>query len=127
MILKVWTGGQKSLLSETINKYQLPYTVQEFVENLLNILDENYGKERMLEDDGGYVALIIETDFDKIKQDYEEILDNHNLVRKYVEFEDLICTADRGGSWWSDLYIVGSEYGVNIIYMKGEEIKWKVT
>ncbi|WP_418620944.1 hypothetical protein [Sellimonas intestinalis] len=127
MILKFWTGKQKSFLSETINKYQLPYTVQEFVENILNILDENYGRERNIEDDGGYVALIIEPDSIKTEQRYKEILDKHNLVKEHIEFNDTICTDVGGIDWCSDLYIVGSEYGVSIIYMKGRGTKWKVT
>ncbi len=51
-MVKLWKKEDLNLLSE------YPKEVVENVDNVINILDENYGCHRKLTDDGGYVCII---------------------------------------------------------------------
>ena len=106
---------------DVIKEHKISNEVLKFIENVLDILDSNYGSERSIEDDGGYVALIIGRDSITTEENYQEILDKHNLIKEYAEFEDVICSDVFGTVWCSDLYIVGNEYGISIIYKRKEE------
>ena len=51
-MIKLWKKEDLNLLSE------YPKEVVENVDNSINILDESYGYNRKLTDDGGYVCII---------------------------------------------------------------------
>ena len=51
-MINLWKKDDLNLLSE------YPREVVENVDNVINILDENYGYNRKLTDDGGYVCII---------------------------------------------------------------------
>ena len=51
-MIKLWKKEDLNLLLE------YPKEVVENVDNVINILDENYGCNRKLTDDGGYVCII---------------------------------------------------------------------
>ncbi len=76
-MIKLYKKEELNLLSE------YPKEVVENVDNIINILDENYGYNRKLTDDGGYVCTI------------EDIKDIENLKSNILkglleEFSDIV-------------------------------------
>ena len=76
-MINLWKKGDLNLLSE------YPKEVVENVDDVINILDENYGCNRKLTDDGGYVCII---------EDIKEVENlKSNILKGLVEeFSDVI-------------------------------------
>ena len=60
MIKKFWTITQKEEIEKYCFEYGIPQDIIAEIFRIIHILDENYGVDRALESDGGYVALLVE-------------------------------------------------------------------
>ena len=100
-MINLWKKEDLNLLSE------YPKEVVENVNNVINILDENYGYNRKLTDDGGYVCVI-----EDIKEvDYLKV----NILKGlFEEFSDVIYE-DCIDKYNSTLYLLSSDYSITII------------
>ena len=112
MIKKFWTITQKEEIEKCCSEYEIPQDITSEMFRIIHILDENYGVDRALESDGGYVALLVEENY---SDDYEKILKEHNLKKSYAEFQDIFPVTEKT-EWCSDLYIVTNDYGITIMY-----------
>ena len=108
-MIKLWKKEDLNLLSE------YPKEVVENVDNVINILDENYGYNRKLTDDGGYVCII---------EDIKEVENlKSNILNGLVEeFSDVIYE-DKVNTYNSTLYLLSSDYSVTVI-SKNEETEY---
>lgn len=100
-MINLWKKEDLNLLSE------YPKEVVENVDNVINILDENYGYNRKLTDDGGYVCII--EDIKKV-----EYLKSNILKGLVEEFSDVIYE-DSIDKYNSTLYLSSSDYSITII------------
>ena len=107
-MINLWKKEDLSLLSE------YPKEVVENVNNVINILDENYGYNRKITDDGGYVCII--EDIEEVK--YLKVNTLEGLVE---EFSDVIYE-DSIDKYNSTLYLLSSDYSI-IIVTKNEVTK----
>ena len=84
-----------------------PNEVVENIENVIDILDENYGYNRKLTDDGGYVCII-----EDIKEiEYLKV----NVLKGLVEeFSDVVYQDDTD-KYNSTLYMLSSDYSITVI------------
>lgn len=108
-MINLWKKEDLNLLSE----YQKE--VVESVYNIIDILDENYGYNRKLTDNGGYVCII-----EDIKEvEYLKL----NILKGLVEeFSDVIYE-DKVNTYNSTLYLLSSDYSVTVI-SKNEETEY---
>lgn len=108
-MINLWRKEDLNVLSE------YPKEVVENVDNVINILDENYGCHRKLTEDGGYVCII---------EDIKEIeyLKSHILKGLMEEFSDVVYE-DETNIYSSTLYLLSSDYSVTII-SKNEETEY---
>ena len=108
-MINLWKKEDLNLLEE------YPNEVVDSVDNVINILGENYGFNRKLTDDGGYVCII---------EDIKEIeyLKSHILKGLMEEFSDVIYE-DEVNMYNSTLYILSSDYSVTVI-SKNEETEY---
>ena len=88
-----------------LSKY--PNEVVENIENAIDILDENYGYNRKLTDDGGYVCII-----EDIKEiEYLKV----NILKGLVEeFSDVVYQDDTD-KYNSTLYMLSTDYSITVI------------
>lgn len=112
MIKKFWTITQKEEIERCCSEYEIPQDITSEIFRIIHILDENYGVDRALESDGGYVALLVEESY---LEDYEKILKEYNLKKSYAEFQDIFPVTEKI-EWFFDLYIVTNDYGITIMY-----------
>lgn len=100
-MINLWKKGDLNLLSE------YPKEVVENVDDVINILDENYGCNRKLTDDGGYVCII---------EDIKEVENlKSNILKGLVEeFSDVIYEDDVD-KYSSTLYLLSSDYSITVI------------
>ncbi|CEK30020.1 hypothetical protein JGS6364_06661 [[Clostridium] sordellii] len=110
-MINLWKKEDLKVLSE------YPKEVVENVDNIINILDENYGCNRKLTDDDGYVCII-----EDIK-DVEHLKPNI-LKGVEAEFSDVIYE-DEVNIYNSTLYIISSDYSLTVI-SKNEEIEYLI-
>ncbi|TQX30483.1 hypothetical protein [Clostridioides difficile] len=91
---------------------EYPKEVVENVDNVINILDESYGDNRKITDNGGYVCII---------EDIKEIeyLKSHILNGLIEEFSNVIYESEVD-IYNSTLYLLSSDYSITII-SKNEE------
>ena len=108
-MINLWKKEDLNLLSE----YQKE--VVESVYNIIDILDENYGYNRKLTDNGGYVCII-----EDIKE--VEYLKLNILKGLVAEFSDVIYE-DKVNTYNSTLYLLSSDYSVTVI-SKNEETEY---
>ncbi|WP_281539095.1 hypothetical protein [Romboutsia timonensis] len=108
-MIKLWKKEDLNLLSE------YPKEVVENVDNIINILGENYRYNRKLTDDGGYVCII---------EDIKEVENlKSNILNGLVEeFSDVIYE-DKVNTYNSTLYLLSSDYSVTVI-SKNEETEY---
>ena len=99
----------KIFKTEDIMKLEkdLPEKVIEKIKSVIKILDYNYGTDREVTDDGGYICLI--RTFVEVKYLKENIL--RDLVE---EFSDEIYTSDKEIYNYT-LYLLSSDYSVVVI------------
>lgn len=92
-----------------------PKEIVDSVNNIINILDESYGKDRKLTDDGGYVCVI---------EDIEDVeyLKSNVLKGIVEEFSDVVHK-DETKIYSSTLYLLSSDYSV-IVISKNEETEY---
>ena len=112
MIKKFWTITQKEEIEKYCFEYGIPQDIIAEIFRIIHILDENYGVDRAIESDGGYVALLVEENY---SEDYETILKEHHLKKSYAEFQDTFPVTEKI-EWCSNLYIVTNDYGITIMY-----------
>lgn len=112
MVELFWTISQKDEIKKYCQEYRIPQCIQEELFRIIQILDTNYGINRKLEEDGGYVALIVGENY---FEEYRKILEKYNLKECYVEIQDVFPITEEK-EWCSDLYIVTNDYGITIMY-----------
>lgn len=116
MTERIWTRSQCVKISELKKKYRLPEKVVAEIYRVINILDGCYGFNRNVDkEDGGYVFLILPEQGEKLDLLYLEVLKKHHLDKEDAEFKDIIYD-DEMLQWHSDLFLVSSDYMLNIIY-----------
>ena len=92
-----------------------PNEVVENIENVIDILDENYGCNRKLTDDGGYVCII---------EDIKEVENlKSNILKGLVEEFSDVLHQDETNTYSSTLYILSSDYSITVI-TKNEETEY---
>lgn len=85
-----------------------PKEVMDNVNNIINILDDNYGKDRdIYKDLGGYICI-----FESI----EDVMDLRasKLDGLVEEFSDVLCECE-GNIYSSTLYLLSTDYSVIVI------------
>lgn len=83
--------------------------------NSINILDESYGYNRKLTDDGGYVCII---------EDIKEVENlKSNILKGLVEEFSDVLHQDETNTYSSTLYILSSDYSITVI-TKNEETEY---
>ena len=115
MLKYFWTKTQMEEIIDTSKQYQLPIEVEERMISTVEVLDKYYGTGRRMEDDGGYVALIVEDDEKRKVQEYKDILHNYHVSDEEREFQDILCS-DEQGVYYAELFIASSEYAITIIW-----------
>ena len=101
-MINLWKKEDLNLLSE------YPKEVVNSVDNVINILDENYGCDRkQIYDGGGYVCVIEEI------EDIEYLKVN-TLKGLVEEFSDVIYE-DNVDKYNSTLYLLSSDYAITVI------------
>ena len=100
-MINLWKKEDLNLLLE------YPKKVVENVDNVINILNENYGYNRKSTDDGGYVCII-----ENIKE--VEFLKVNILKGLFEEFSDVIYE-NNIDKYNSTLYLLSSDYSITII------------
>lgn len=89
----------------------MPQEVQKTIEEILHILDSEYGANRnRYEDDGGYVVVV-----EKI-EDFKEIMDEayidcNEVIAEYVD--KIVCS--NGEVYTNSLIICNNDYSISLI------------
>ena len=100
MIINIWKEQDLDLVQ------QLPQQVKEVIGENLKILEESYGKERTVEDLGGYIAVVDEDDIITFK---EEIL--KGTIPEYIDEIE-------GADYISALFLLSSDFAIVVICEK---------
>ena len=100
MIINIWKKQDLSLVKE------LPREVISTIEDTIQILDENYGKERTVEDLGGYIVVVDKAGIEELKQ--------HQLKGIAPEYIDDI----EGTDYISVLFLCSSDFSIVVICKK---------
>ncbi|MCI9978120.1 hypothetical protein JY742_18490 [Clostridioides difficile] len=84
----------------------LQQEVKSVIRENVKILEENYGKERKVEDLGGYIAVVDEEDIELFK---EELL--KGIIPEYID--DI-----EGAGYISALFLLSSDFSIVVICEK---------
>jgi hypothetical protein len=115
MKIKLWTLRQSSQVEELLLRKMIPTEAAERVLNVLSTLDKYYGADRDVDhDDGGY--LLLYTGCVKEEEVLREVLGAYHVPIEDTELEDILCSGDTDGVWKAVLYLIGNDYGIEMIY-----------
>ncbi len=114
-------ASQMQEIRDTCSEYDLPEAVQEQIVSVVNTLDRYYGTDRDMESDGGFIALLVNSDTDNIEHEYDGILQTYHAEKEECEFSDILYK-DENGEYRSDLYIVSSDFGITMIWYREEGV-----
>lgn len=118
MFYRLWTKKQVEGLYEAKFRGILPKEVLVYIKEKLKTLDQYYGQERKINDDGGYLLLILPGVIAE-DQIVELLSKEYNMTVNEREFRDTIIVADSmKRSWYGELYIVGTEYAITFVYSR---------
>ena len=94
--------------SQLLDVNNIPLEVIESIKVTLDILNENYGENRNIEDDlGGYVVIAENiVDIEILKQD--------RLQGLIPEYTDIIKSSE-GVNWTSSLLLLSSDYAIIVV------------
>lgn len=120
MLNYFWTLTQRTELEDFFKCNHIPAEVENVIYNTLKILDENYGAGREMEDDGGYIVVVTDSDGADIKKEYAKLLEKYHITEEWCEFRDKVCVIGKK-TYFSDLYIVSSEFAVTIVWIETKE------
>ncbi|MGL4990821.1 MAG: hypothetical protein ACRC57_06600 [Sarcina sp.] len=88
----------------------MPKEVQEIVLNILTVLDDSYGETRVVNDMGGYVAIIKEQEdlnkFNEVSLNFKE-----DVTCEYV---DKIVT-NKGETYLNAMVLLSDDYSISFI------------
>lgn len=114
MNIKIKNAMELNLLrriNQLLGQYRIPEEIILHMEDILNKND--LGK-------GGYIILLLIDNDTNVKDIYDKILKDNHIQKDWCEFHDTICTHN-GKIYYSDLFIIGSEYSVTIIWNELKE------
>lgn len=100
MIIKIWKNKDLDAVKE------LSKEVISTIEKYIEILDENYGVQRTVEDLGGYIVIVDQAGIEELKQ--------HQLKGIEPEYIDDI----EGTEYISALFLCSSDFSIVIICKK---------
>lgn len=100
MVINIFKQQDLTLVQE------LQQPVKEVIKGYVEILEENYGTERTVEDLGGYIAVVDKDDITTFK---EEIL--KGTIAEYIE--DI-----EGADYISALFLLSSDFAIVVICEK---------
>jgi len=83
----------------------------------LTLLDKHYGEDRNWEEEGGYVVLFAEPTQDD-NPELLALLEQYNQNPSCLELSRTIATVqteDGIMDWMSEVYLIGTEYGITIV------------
>ncbi|MCR1465389.1 hypothetical protein NQ905_12930 [Clostridioides difficile] len=100
MMINIWKKQDLDLVKE------IPKEVLSTIEDTIEILDGNYGKERTSEDLGGYVAILDQAGIEELKQ--------HHLKGLLPEYIDEI----EGVEYISALFLCSSDFSIVVVCKK---------
>lgn len=116
MIEKIWTAVQMQRVFDLQTEYKIPQEVTWAVQRTVEILDAEYGTGRDVDDDGGYVLLLLpDNDVKDRESIYLEVLMEYSFRMDTAEIESVIYK-DGCWEWHSDLFLRTNEYGVTVVY-----------
>lgn len=100
-MINLWKKEDLNLVSE------YPKEIVDSVDNVINVLDESYGNNRKVTDDGGYVCVIEDIgEVDYFKE---------NILKGIAEeFSDVIYES-KNITYNSTLYLLSSDYSITVI------------
>lgn len=88
-----------------------PREVKEVIKGIVQILDHEYGSERLkYEDNGGYIA-ILENEDDFYKMKYKAYIDCDDIIPEYVD--KILC--ENGEVYANALILCNSDYTISLI------------
>jgi len=120
MINRYWTHSQEADIQKLMKLHSFPCQVEQEILSVIGVMDGNYGYDRKITDDGGFVAIIIPDKISNTRESYQKILGEFNLKPDEWEYRNKIC-CDNNNEYFSDLYLAGTEYAIVIIWY--EKIK----
>lgn len=88
----------------------LPLEVVNVVSEIAAILDDNYGKERNADDDGGYI-LVVENEEDIKKLNDEIGIDITTAIPEYVD----LIKCSNGEEYTNSLILCNNDFGISLI------------
>ena len=100
MVINIWKKRDLDLVKE------LPTEVLFTIEDTIEILDKNYGTERIVEDLGGYVAVVDKAGIEELKQ--------HQLKEIVPEYIDEI----EGAEYISALFLCSNDFSIVVVCKK---------
>ncbi len=104
-MIKIGTGKDLYKIQHT-----LPIEIYNKCLEIVDILDDSYGEDRNIDSDlGGFIAIIEDVNELEILRDIHYL----DVYRDIVEYIEEIT--DKDITYYSILYMLSSDYGINII------------
>lgn len=100
MVISIWKKEDLDLIKE------LPTEVLFEIEATIEILDENYGIERMAEDLGGYIAVVDKAGIEKLKQNQLK-----GIIPEYIDEIE-------GAEYISALFLCSNDFSIVVVCKK---------
>ncbi|KAI4442331.1 hypothetical protein FMM80_23000 [Schaedlerella arabinosiphila] len=117
-VTKIWTAQQLPLIKR-LGITTIPESVVNEVVHSISIFDTYYGAGRNVDNDhGGF--LLLYTDFPESRKSFQPVLSRYHVSLDDAEFQNIIHRTETV-VWYSELYLISSDYAIIIIYPTRKE------
>lgn len=106
-----------NMLKEEADKNNVPRSVLERVEELVAILDSEYGTQRTYKDMGGYILFM--SDIETYQKAYSQIITHYQISEETFEYSEIIKDSynqHTNEEWVEKLYMLSSDDALVFIY-----------
>lgn len=107
------------IMKKSLKAEKLEDAVLKRIEELVEVLDREYGCRRGSSDMGGYVLLF--TDRETYENHISKLLECYHLAETLPEYTERISGTEDGRKWQEELYLLSSDDALVLVCPAGQE------
>lgn len=119
MYQRIKNKSDLEIMKKSLKAEKVEDAVLKRIEELVEVLDREYGCCRGSSDMGGYVLLF--TDRETYENHISKLLECYHLSETLPEYTERISSTEDGRKWQEELYLLSSDDALVLVCPAGQE------
>ena len=119
MYQRIKNKSDLEIMKKSLKAEKVEDAVLKRIEELVEVLDREYGCCRGSSDMGGYVLLF--TERETYECYFSKLMECYHLEKNLSEYTERISGTEDGRAWQEELYLLSSDDALVLVYPAGQE------